>query len=233
MQGELMSPDGSSKQRDMVPLTDKVIYIIGPQRFQNELMVSFLTRETGATCLAGDDVRLVPAADDRKTTQPIMILLDCLEKELDTYLIEVAASNKRLLCRHYVALYNVTPGVGVEKKALRKGIRGFFYKQDPPELLLKGVSALFNQELWVSREIMTKTILENRDRDIITIRDQTTLTPREIEILSFIAAGAKNDRIAEELFISPNTVKTHIYNIFKKINVPNRLQAALWAAKNL
>jgi DNA-binding CsgD family transcriptional regulator len=124
-------------------------------------------------------------------------------------------------------------GLGIEKTALRKGIRGFFYKQDPPELLLKGVSALFNEELWVSREIMTKAILENRDKDIITIKDQTTLTPREIEILSFIATGAKNEHIAEELFISPNTVKTHIYNIFKKINVPNRLQAALWAAKNL
>lgn len=228
-----MAREGSSKEKGTAQLTDKVIYIIGPQRFQNELMVSFLTRETGATCLASDDVRQVPVVDDMKTTQPILVLLDCLEKELDTYLVEVAASDKKLLRRHYVALYNVAPGLGVEKKALKKGIRGFFYKQDPPDLLLKGVSAMFNEELWVSREIMTKTILENRDKDIITRKDQSTLTPREIEILSFIAAGTKNEHIAEELFISPNTVKTHIYNIFKKINVPNRLQAALWAAKNL
>ena len=228
-----MAREGSSKEKGAAPLTEKVIYIIGPQRFQNELMVSFLARETGATCLASDDVRQLPVVNDKKTTQPILILLDCLEKELETYLVEVAASDKKLLHRHYVALYNVAPGLGMEKKALRKGIRGFFYRQDPPELLLKGVSALFNEELWVSREIMTKTILENRDKDIITRKDQTTLTPREIEILSFIAAGAKNEHIAEELFISPNTVKTHIYNIFKKINVPNRLQAALWAAKNL
>ena len=228
-----MVHEGSSKEKGTAQLTDKVIYIIGTQRFQNELMVSFLTRETGATCLASDDVRQIPVVDDKKTTQPILILLDCLEKELDTYLVEVAASDKKILRRHYVALYNVAPGLGMEKKALRKGIRGFFYKQDPPELLLKGVSAMFNEELWVSREIMTKTILENRDKDIITRKDQTMLTPREIEILSFIAAGAKNEQIAEELFISPNTVKTHIYNIFKKINVPNRLQAALWAVKNL
>jgi len=228
-----MVPEGSSKKRSTAPLTGKVIYIIGPQRFQNELMVSFLTRETGATCLASYDVRQVSAVNDNKINQPILILLDCTEQELDTYLVEVAASDKKLLRKHYVALYNVAPGLEVEKKALRKGIRGFFYKQDPTEHLLKGVSALFNEELWVSREIMTKTILENRDKDIITRKDQTTLTPREIEILSFIAAGAKNVHIAEELFISPNTVKTHIYNIFKKINVPNRLQAALWAAKNL
>jgi len=48
-----------------------------------------------------------------------------------------------------------------------------------------------------------------------------------------ISAGTKNEHIADKLSISPNTVKTHIYNIFKKINVPNRLQAALWAANNL
>jgi len=228
-----MAREGSSKEKGTAQLTDKVIYIIGPQRFQNELMVSFLTRETGATCLASDNVRQIPVVDDKETSQSILILLDCLEKELDTYLVEVAASDKKILRRHYVALYNVSPGLGMEKKALRKGIRGFFYKQDPPELLLKGVGAMFKEELWVSREIMTKTILENRDKDIITRKGHTTLTPREIEILSFVAAGSKNDQIAEELFISPNTVKTHIYNIFKKINVPNRLQAALWAAQNL
>jgi LuxR family transcriptional regulator of csgAB operon len=48
-----------------------------------------------------------------------------------------------------------------------------------------------------------------------------------------VASGRANNKIAEELCISPHTVKTHIYNIYKKISAPNRLQAALWAAKNL
>ena len=59
------------------------------------------------------------------------------------------------------------------------------------------------------------------------------LTRRETEILALIAAGHTNEEMAEKLFISPHTVKTHVYNIFQKIAVPNRLQAALWAAKNL
>lgn len=80
---------------------------------------------------------------------------------------------------------------------------------------------------------MAKYIQENRGKDTISKKEVTILTPREIEILTMVASGAKNEEIANELYISPNTVKTHIYNIFKKINVPNRLQAALWAVKNL
>ena len=71
------------------------------------------------------------------------------------------------------------------------------------------------------------------NRDIFSNKVKDLLTQREIEILSLIAVGAKNEDIAEKLFISTHAVKRHIHNILKKINVANRLQAALWAAKNL
>lgn len=63
--------------------------------------------------------------------------------------------------------------------------------------------------------------------------DASGLTRREREILDLISSGFSNQQIADELFISPHTVKTHLHNIFKKINVKRRLQAALWAAENL
>ena len=60
-----------------------------------------------------------------------------------------------------------------------------------------------------------------------------SLTAREMTILQMVAAGYSNSKIAEELSISPHTVKTHIYNAYKKIRAPGRLQAALWTIKNL
>jgi len=54
-----------------------------------------------------------------------------------------------------------------------------------------------------------------------------------VEVLKVMATGAKNSEIASSLNLSPHTIKTHIYNIFKKINASNRLQAVNWAQENL
>ncbi len=229
-----MKSKASSKDNASVRLTGKFIYILGPQRMQNELIASFLEQETGARCSEGENFSHVPNINDKNTGQSRLILLDCMGKDLDGCLPELESNDeKKMLSGHLLALFNVDPGMGIEKRALRQGARGFFYEQDSLELLPKGVRAIFNGELWASREIMTKCVLEDSAREIKHQKGVTVLTQRETEILTMVAVGAKNEKIADKLFISPHTVKTHLYNIFKKINVPNRLQAALWAAKNL
>ena len=212
-------------------MTDKVIYIIGPRRLQNRLMVPFLERETDAKCFESEHMSVID--ENKISRQPGLVLLDCLEKDMDSSLAMLGSDSERLLSQDLVAFFNVGPELVDTESALGRGVRGFFYEQDPPERFPKGVRAILDGELWVSRETMARCIFENRDKDIVKKEDAAILTPREAEILIMVSTGAKNEEIAERLFISPNTVKTHIYNIFKKIDVPNRLQAALWAAKNL
>lgn len=63
--------------------------------------------------------------------------------------------------------------------------------------------------------------------------DNVPLTERECEILNELRHGATNMDIARALFISENTVRTHLYNVFRKLSVKNRTQAVSWANENL
>lgn len=221
---------GTDRKKKIVkPLSDRLIWIIGPRRLQNELLASFLRRKTGFRCSGAEDVSHVTEGTE-KTTLPVLLLFDCLETDLDDCLAGIGSDHSK---PYLVALFNVRTGLGIEERAMKQGVRGFFYEKDPLERFAKGVRAISGGELWVSREIMTKCILEDKGRVRPRPRGPTGLTAREVEILSMIATGSGNGEISEKLCISTNTVKTHVYNIFQKIHVPNRLQAALWAAKNL
>jgi DNA-binding NarL/FixJ family response regulator len=221
----------ASRKKNTPPLAGRLIHIIGSGDLQNELLAGFLERETGARCTCGETV--TPAVvDEAEKRKPALLLLDCLGQDLAGCIDRLRRENLPGPSR-LVAFFNVRPGLGIEEQALREGVRGFFYEKDPPERMIKGVGAIFSGEMWVSREIMTRCLLEEGTRGRTHVRDVQVLTSREIEILSLIAVGATNEEIGNKLCISTNTVKTHVYNIFHKIKVPNRLQAALWAAKHL
>jgi LuxR family transcriptional regulator of csgAB operon len=162
-----------------------------------------------------------------------VVLIDCYGKDLETVFAEIDSSGKDILSRAHVALIHVDPHLNMEEDAVLRGIKGFFYELESPEPLLKGVRVISEGEVWVSRAIMSKCIVKQKSQGRIGSRGTSGLTARETEILAMVAVGVKNEEIADRLCISPHTVKTHIYNIFKKIGVPNRLQAALWAAQNL
>jgi LuxR family transcriptional regulator, positive regulator of biofilm formation len=214
-------------------LRGKSIWIIGPRRLQNELLAELLAGKSGAGCFYAPSMSQAPARETSKEERSNLVLLDCLGQDLEGCLASPRTEYQGFDSPHLVALFNVQPGLGIEERGLREGIRGFFYENDPPELLQKGVRALFGGQLWVSREIMSRCLLEDKGRVKAQPRDTQGLSPRELEILSRITMGATNEEIGARLCISTNTVKTHVYNIFRKIKVPNRLQAALWAAKHL
>jgi LuxR family transcriptional regulator of csgAB operon len=211
----------------------KRIYIVGPRKLQNALMAFYLEQQTGAICRTIPDLGGLQRIDDAYAGQSVLLLLDCEGNHVDGLLSDIERCRPERPAQCLVALFNLDPGLGIEQHSVVLGVKGFFYEDDPLERIPKGISAIFEGELWASREVMSRCILEQGQQKGLPRGDVAGLTPREVEILAMVAVGAKNEEIAEKLNISPHTVKTHIYNIFKKIDVPNRLQAALWAASNL
>jgi DNA-binding NarL/FixJ family response regulator len=206
-----------------------VIYIVGRRRLQNELIGACLEQETGAKCMFEEDLQHVSSYNG----VPKLVLWECPERDPERVLVALRSSGIQKLCRDCIVLFNISHGLGIEEKCVWRGVRGFFYQDDSLPQFLKGVRAILNGQLWLSRELVTRCILDNRGRDNSSEMDSPILTQRESEVLAQLAVGVTNGEISDQLCISPHTVKTHLYNIYKKLNVPNRLQASLWAAKHL
>ena len=212
---------------------EKSVYIVGPMKFQNELLASFINRNIGFSCF---NTRSFSDIDFDNVQDEIILLFDVGNDTLAKFweFINQNSSSKKL--ESYVAFFNSSlhkKMYGVYRKAISHGLRGIFFETESINVMLKGINAIGNGEFWISRKFLN-SIMNKRDNihNHISIPKEV-LTPREKEILTKIASGASNAEISEELNISYHTVKTHISNIFVKINVPNRFQAALWAVKNI
>jgi len=206
------------------------IYIVGPNSLQNELMASFLEKETSATCIAVDNYAGFQPGNQAEKEQHLL-LYDCMGKEVGDCMEECIPLLGKNQDGHYVCFFNLKKDAGVEEKMLMQGVKGFFYQGEHFPQVAKGVQAVLNGECWVSRKIMNKLIEKNNHRAERVRQD--ILSRREVDILALVVEGASNKVIADKLNISQHTVKTHLYNIFKKIDVRSRFQAALWAAKYL
>ena len=215
------------KMRESAQGTEHV-QVLGPRNLQNELLCHILEDKVGVSASL---LEHLDELTDGARYQQELLFVDTSGLAPRRILQEL--KNRGTCSSRLVAFFNLRHGMGIEQEAIRLGVRGFFYQNESADLLLKGVKLLFGGEVWLSRDILIEAVINGKERTATTAQARTGLTTREVEILALIASGANNREIADKLFISENTVKTHLYNIFKKIEVPNRLQAALWAANHL
>lgn len=211
---------------------EQQIVILGPKNLQNELLSYVLEQETGAPSQVADGFPSINNLVESHVSRRL-VLVDCTGRIVKRTIEEIQAIRADLTPEPTVALFCLQHGRGIEQDALQRGIRGFFYQNESLHLILRGVKALFNGEIWLSREVLAECVANSSRRRIPVIQNEANLSSRELEILALISIGSTNTEISDKLCISPHTVKTHLYHIFKKIRVPSRLQAALWAAKNI
>jgi DNA-binding NarL/FixJ family response regulator len=127
-------------------------------------------------------------------------------------------------------------------QAMRLGTSGIVLKQTATELLIKSIRRVHAGEIWLDSHTTAAVIRQfvaadeapppvaptSPGRD----RERSPLSQREREIVALVAQGFKNKEMAEKMFISEQTVKNHLHNIFDKLGVSDRLELALYAIHN-
>jgi len=212
---------------------DTVVYIFGESALFNGLLARYVQELLQVEPVTAQtlDLRQYVFND---TAGKRFVLLDCGAADPDevcSHLHGLDVTDSRATA--YVLL-NVGEGQGLSHHLSSLPIQGIFFQHDGLEFLRKGLQEMLKGGMWFSRQLMTDTIISTRKSSLAhRLSPQNPLTPREQQILDLVVAGLSNADIAKKLYISTNTVKTHLSNIYDKINVPNRVQAILWASKNL
>ncbi|WP_064604601.1 LuxR C-terminal-related transcriptional regulator [Photobacterium sp. J15] len=163
--------------------------------------------------------------------QPVLFIMDYShidDKSLDLFVKYVVDNH----IDSYQVMINTPISFDAAMVSKWPNIVGLFYVGDGLDVVSKGMQKIISGELWLSRPLTQEIIALYRKSNSLTVQPTVKLTTREKEILQLLVMGASNNEIAESLFVSENTVKTHLYNVFKKINVKNRMQAFMWAKNN-
>lgn len=182
-----------------------------------------------------DDLRVVGQAEDGREalemvrrSKPDVVLMDIRMPVLDglaaTAAITSSASPSRVII---LTTFELDEYVF---EALRAGASGFLLKRTPPHQLLDGIRVVAAGEALLAPSV-TKRLIEAFAARAAAPNAEAiaALTPREKEVLAGIGRGLSNSDLAEELFISDNTLKTHIKRVFLKIGARDRAQAVVVA----
>jgi two-component system, NarL family, nitrate/nitrite response regulator NarL len=190
-----------------------------------------------------DDFEIVgEAADGREVLErvqeldPDILLLDLRMPNLDglSALQSLQQSNKRTR----VIVLTASEDKNEFVQAMKLGCSGIVLKQTAPELIVKSIRKVQAGEIWldshttaaVMRQFSTAMEMGGGGGSSAgKVRERSPLSAREREIVALVAQGYKNKEMAEKMFISEQTVKNHLHNIFDKLGVSDRLELALYA----
>ena len=120
-------------------------------------------------------------------------------------------------------------------EAVEAGASGFLSKDEPAEEVLAAAKAAAEGEVLIDPVTLTRLlaqVAQERQAEADAMRLLGDLTEREREILGLLAQGNRNEDIAKQLFISPQTVQTHVRNILGKLRVHSKLEAVTFAVKH-
>jgi DNA-binding NarL/FixJ family response regulator len=145
-------------------------------------------------------------------------------------LIEHISKNKQC----FTAIYHAPVQISMSDLRQLGRLAGYFYSDTPSRTIAQAVSNIAIGQRSLPPAISDQ-LLDYYQSAVVyyDVSYCTNLTRREIEVLKHLKQGGSNTKLADALFISEHTIKSHLYQIFKKIEVQSRSQAIAWAHKYL
>lgn len=114
--------------------------------------------------------------------------------------------------------------------ALRAGVEGYLLKDEAPEALIEAIHTVYQGGVWFSQSIVEKMYRWRRNQPVHD--ELASLTKREVDVLTAIAKGSSNRRIAEDLHLAEQTVRNYASSIYDKLNLHSRAEVVVWAMQN-
>ena len=189
-----------------------------------------------------DDFEIIGEASDGREVldkvqelDPDVLLLDLRMPNLDG--LSTLQALMQLNKRTRVIVLTASEDKNEFVQAMKLGCSGIVLKQTAPELIVKSIRKVYGGEIWldshttaaVMRQFAAPGELGGNSIGAGKGRERSPLSAREREIVQLVAQGYKNKEMAEKMFISEQTVKNHLHNIFDKLGVSDRLELALYA----
>ncbi|BFM14305.1 biofilm master transcriptional regulator CsgD [Maricurvus nonylphenolicus] len=202
------------------------ILLAGNQNLQTGILIDILEKELQQSC------QLIEFdSTESLTAYCELLLIDChsfTPQAAHTLLGKLDKANNTTK----VALLNTAQDLSYEELASWPQVKGIFYEDTTQSQLLNGLQEILNGAHWLPRKV-TQQLLEKYRQSPRLATNTNPLTKREQEILQYLVDGSTNHEIAKIIHVSEHTIKSHLYNIFKKIGVRNRLQACNWAKEHM
>ena len=129
-----------------------------------------------------------------------------------------------------IIVVSMQSDASIVNKMLKAGADAFINKDTGKAELLKAIDKVMHDEKYITPEISLNLLTHLNDRNVITAENEKHLTPREIEIIRYVAEGLTNIEIASKLFLSIVTVDTHRKNMLAKLKLKNTASLVKYAA---
>lgn len=188
-------------------------------------LASYLNMQEDLTVVA-EAVNGLDGVQKAKQFAPDVILMDLVMDEMDG----IAASKAILNDNPQAKILILTSFLDDEKifPALESGVKGYILKTSQANEIAASVRKIAAGQDVISESVRAK--IYEKKHAVPALHE--ALTAREVEVLKEIAKGQSNQEIADALYISLKTVKTHVSNILSKLEVEDRTQAAIYAIKH-